>query len=127
MVGEPATTPPTAALHSSAGCLAGAGPPRRPVWRASPPNIANGGEPAAGSPGDCDDDAPPEPAATALAAAPGSGRGSTHKARSQIRGSLQSVSLLQPADRDCAPLQAATETAAVAAASPTPANWMRNR
>jgi hypothetical protein len=48
------------------------------------------------------------------------GRGSTHTPRSQTRGSLQSVSLLHPTDRDWAPLHPVAATAATAIA-PKPA------
>src|SRR5689334_7060279 len=89
MVGEPATTPPTADDHTRVGALSGAGPPRRPECCASPPNIANGGEPATGP-------VDPAVAATASPTRPVVAEcGSTHAPRSQTRGERQSVSLPQ--------------------------------
>src|SRR5262249_56832200 len=91
-----------------------AGRPRRRVGRGSPPNMANAGEPATAGASACAPEAIADPDARAT------GCGSTHTLCSHTRGSLQSVSLLHPTDRDWAPLHPAAATAATAIA-PKPA------
>src|SRR5688572_27416029 len=107
MVGEPAIAPPTASFQTSFGALVGAGPARRPEWRASPPSIANGGDPGCGP-----SSSPP----SALAPGPSStrtrpGAGSTQALASHTRVPLQSVSLEQPTSLALGAPQAAAASA----------------
>src|SRR5262245_17785874 len=106
-VGDPVTGPPTSTVHASAGRDLGSGPPRRPVWRASPPYMANGAEPGAGAD---------------IAFAPCFARctcagvlGSTHVPCSQTRRPLHSTSVRQPPSLRVAPAQPASAAAATPA------------
>src|SRR5690606_29441587 len=100
----------------SLGAFSGAGPARRPVWRASPPNIANARGPFTGV---VEPRTPASLPSDRSAAGLATGFGSTHTPRSQTRGSLQSVSFVQPTCRACVPEHPAAvvscATAAVAA------------
>ncbi len=117
-VGEPATTPPISVDHSCVGALAEAAPARWPVCRVSPPNIANGGEPAGAGIGDVVGDV------GVVGDGDGDGdvteRGSTHCVASHTLGARQSVSLPHPVCRACVPLHPVAATATTAAVSRRP-------